>query len=83
MAKYASFTTHAKSQHDTQRKIEGDGQKQILTEASVGVLSLDTLSPVLREEHVGRESTLGGLGILLGFASPRGFFNLFSSLALD
>ena len=54
-----------------------------LTETSVRVLSLDTLSPVLREEHVGRESTLGGLGILLGFASPRGFFNLFSSLALD
>ena len=54
-----------------------------LTEASVGVLSLDTFSPVLREEHVGRESTLGSLGVLLGFASPRGFFNLFSSLALD
>ena len=54
-----------------------------LTETSVGVFSLDAFSPVLREEHVGRESTLGGLGILLGFASPRGFFNLFSSLALD
>ena len=50
------------------------------TEASVGVLSLDPLSPVLGEEHVGRESTLGGVLVL--FALLCALVGLVGSLAL-
>ena len=39
------------------------------TEAGVGVLSLDALSPVLAEEHVCRKSTLGSLRVALGLAA--------------
>ena len=38
------------------------------TEASIGVLSLDTFSPVLTEEHVGGHCPLGRILVLLGLA---------------
>jgi hypothetical protein len=36
-----------------------------LTETGLGVLSLDPLSPVLREVHVSRQRSLGFVGVLL------------------
>lgn len=52
------------------------------TEAGFWVLGLDSLAPVLTKEHVGRESTLRGLGVLFGFARG-GLFYFFGSLALE
>jgi len=52
-------------------------------EASVGILGLDSLAPVLAEEHVGGEGTLGGLWVLFGLCGAGGgLFGLFCCLAL-
>lgn len=51
------------------------------TKAGFWVLSLDSLAPVLAEEHVGRKSTLGGLGILFGFTGR--LFYFFGGFALE
>ena len=41
----------------------------IQTEAGIRVLSLDSLPPVLAEEHIGREGALGSVFVLLGLAA--------------
>jgi hypothetical protein len=51
------------------------------TKAGFWVLGFDSLAPVLAKEHVGRESTLRGLGILLGFT--RRLFYFFGGFALE
>lgn len=50
------------------RSAETGKADEVLTEAGIGVFSLDALAPVLTEEHVCREGTLGGIRILLGLA---------------
>lgn len=55
-------------QIDMVRSAETGKGDEVLTEAGVGVLSLDALAPVLTEEHVCRKGTLGGIRILLGLA---------------
>lgn len=53
-----------------------------LTETGVGVLSFDPLAPVLAEEHVRGQGTLGCLGVLLPLGLRR-LLRLFSGLALN
>jgi len=43
----------------------GTEQFAYFTEARIGILCLDPLAPVLTEEHVRREGTLGCLGVFL------------------
>jgi len=52
------------------------------TEAGVRVLGLDPLAPVLAKEHIGRESTLGCLGVLLGLGGTGRLFSLLGSFTL-
>ena len=51
------------------------------TEARVRILCLDPLSPVLAEEHVRRERTLGCLWVLFTSTPPGGFLGFLRSLA--
>lgn len=55
-------------QIDMVRSAETGKADEVLTEAGIGVFSLDALAPVLTEEHVCREGTLGGIRIFLGLA---------------
>lgn len=52
-----------------------------LTKTSIWVLCLDSLTPVLAEEHVCGQCTLGCLGVLLGFCSGS-LLSLLSGFAL-
>ena len=56
-------------------------QKKKITKASIWVLGLDSLTPVLAKEHVGRQCTLWCLGVLLGLGT-RSLLCLFRGLAL-
>lgn len=60
------------------------GSKELpnLTEAGVGVLGLDSLSPVLGEEHVCGECSLGRVLVLFAFCGTRSLLSLLGSLAL-
>ena len=51
------------------------------TETSVGVLGPDPLAPVLAEEHVRRERTLGCLGVFLTCTATGGFLCFLDRLA--
>ena len=52
-----------------------------LTEASIGILSLDPLTPVLAEEHVRGEGTLGCLGVFLTCTTTGSFLCFLDRLA--
>jgi hypothetical protein len=62
------------------REQQVEGWAQGLTEAGIGVLGLHSLAPVLAEEHVRGEGTLGGVVVLLVFA--RGLFDLLGGAVL-
>ena len=51
------------------------------TEACIGVLCLDPLAPVLAEEHVRRERTLGCLGVFLTSTAAGSFLGFLGRLA--
>jgi hypothetical protein len=51
------------------------------TEARVGIFCLDPLSPVLTEEHVRRERTLGCLWIFFTRTATRDFLGFLGRLA--
>ena len=46
------------------------------TETGIRVLSLDPLSPILREEHVGGQRPFRRASVLLAFGRLRGLFGL-------
>ena len=68
MAKYAKFHNTCKMRSRNATQDRRDEQKQTLTETSIGVLSLDALTPVLAKEHVCGEGTLGCVAVFLALA---------------
>ncbi len=61
----------------------GTEQLANLSEPGIGVLSLDTLPPVLAEEHVRREGTFRCFGVLLGLAASGRLLSLLGLAGLD
>ena len=59
-----------------QRGQRGSPENHALTETGIGVLSLDPLSPVLGEEHVGRQRPFGRASVLLAFGRLHRLFGL-------